>query len=116
MYCRNCGKEINENASICLNCGASVKLVAKDSNSMAIVGFIMSFFVSIAGLICSIVGYRNAVNGNADGKGLALAGIILSAIRLAFDLFVAIIYISMFIALISSSIHGPQALLTLAFM
>ena len=105
MFCRNCGKEINENASICLNCGASVKPVAKDSNSMAIVGFIMSFFVSIAGLICSIVGYRNA-----------LAGIILSAIRLAFDLFIAIIYISMFIALISSSVHGPQALLTLDFM
>lgn len=25
MYCRNCGKEVNENAAACLNCGAAPK-------------------------------------------------------------------------------------------
>mgnify|MGYP004731533713 FL=1 len=25
MYCRNCGKEVNENAAACLNCGADPK-------------------------------------------------------------------------------------------
>ena len=24
MYCRNCGKEINDNAVICINCGCAV--------------------------------------------------------------------------------------------
>lgn len=25
MFCSNCGKEVNENAVICLNCGAAIK-------------------------------------------------------------------------------------------
>lgn len=103
MYCRNCGKEINDNASVCLNCGASVKPIQKESNTMAIVGFILSFFISIAGLICSIVGYRKATKDDLDGKGMALAGIIISSLRLAADLFVVIIYGAMLIALITST-------------
>lgn len=116
MYCKNCGKEINDNADYCVNCGTAVRPIKQESNTLAIVGFIMSFFVSIAGLICSIVGYRKAANGEADGKGLALAGIIISAIRIAFELIIIIFYISMFIALITASVRAPQAMLTLAIL
>ena len=83
MFCKNCGKEVDDRAVVCPNCG--VQLAEMDSNkssnetcTMAIVGFILSFFVSIAGLICSIIGYKKCKEENLNGKGLAIAGIIIS--------------------------------------
>lgn len=86
MYCKNCGKEINDNAAICPFCGVVVNKNALAQNSenqtnvLAIVGFIFSFLIAIVGLICSIIGYKKAPELNGNGKGLALAGIIISAI------------------------------------
>ena len=90
MYCKNCGNEINEQAVVCIHCGCAVEqqkpqnTEPSKTNVLAIVGFIMSFFMPLAGLICSLIGFKNAdkeYNGNC--KGLALAGTILSAISLA---------------------------------
>lgn len=141
MFCQNCGKELDPNASICPNCGkevASQKSAPvtpqeaqpeqpaqpaqpeqppmqaaqpnaemnaqapvpppapqpQQSNTIAIVGFVLSFFVAIAGLICSIIGYKNAKNiyGGAN-QGLALAGIIISAISMGIVLLTLILVI-----------------------
>lgn len=54
-----------------------------NTNTIAIVGFILSFFVALAGLICSIIGYQNAKKG-APYKGLSVAGIIISAVWIGF--------------------------------
>lgn len=32
MYCKNCGKEIPENAKYCINCGAHVERTSKEPN------------------------------------------------------------------------------------
>lgn len=85
MFCKNCGSSIDDNAAVCPHCGVvanSEKLASTSgkTNVLAIVGFILSFFIAIAGLICSIIGYRNAPQYNGNGKGLALAGIIISAV------------------------------------
>ena len=99
MFCKNCGKEINDNAVICPNCGVQVQEVnqpdvnvQQSNNTIAIVGFVLSFLVALAGLICSIIGYKNAVKENAPYKGLALAGIIISAVSmiLSFILYVTV--------------------------
>ena len=60
MFCNNCGREIDDRAIVCPNCGVIVNKQAlateqSQSNTFAIVGFIMSFFVAIVGLICSII-------------------------------------------------------------
>ena len=55
-----------------------------ESNVLAIVGFILAFIVPVAGLIVSILGFRKAKTLNGKGRGLALAGIIISAIVWAF--------------------------------
>lgn len=91
MYCRNCGNEINERAVVCIHCGCAIEqqkpatqVVAPKTNAIAIVGFVLAFLIPIAGLICSILGYKRAdkeYGGNC--KGLALAGTIISAIMLA---------------------------------
>ena len=95
MFCKNCGKEINDNAVVCPHCGVQVGKVETSSdgkkNNMALIGFILSFFIAIAGLICSIIGYKRAKEEGLDGKGMALAGIIISAIEIGFAVIIYII-------------------------
>ena len=51
------------------------------SNGMAIAGFVLSFFIPLLGLIFSIIGLNRA-NQRIDqsGRGLSIAGIILSSL------------------------------------
>ena len=105
MFCKNCGNALSDEAVVCPHCGIQVgelksyanmntvqqpnNNVAKKDNTIAIVGFIMSFFIPLAGLICSIIGYKNAKKFGSDHRGLALAGIIISAITIG----VVVIYL-----------------------
>ncbi|MDE5601717.1 MAG: hypothetical protein K2J16_04395 [Clostridia bacterium] len=105
MYCKNCGNEINQNAVVCIHCGCAVEqqkpaTEAQKTNVLGIIGFVLAFIVPLAGLICSIIGYKRAdrdYNGNC--KGLALAGTIISAISLAISVAVAIWGIASWIVL-----------------
>lgn len=104
MFCKNCGKEIDDKAAICIYCGVSTSYNEKPqqetTNVLAIVGFILSFFISIAGLICSIIGYKRAPELGGKGKGLALAGIIISAVSMA----IALIYVVIALAALGTVI------------
>ncbi len=64
------------------------------TNTMAIVGFIFSFFFAIVGLICSIIGYKQCNQTKEGGKGLALAGIIISAVSMALAFIIVMIVFS----------------------
>ncbi len=109
-YCPNCGKELEKDVKFCANCGKAVinetttqqvvqpatpttttTVVVKDNNnSMATAGFVVSLIswllccgsFSWLSLIFSIVGLVQAKDKNGNGKGLAIAGIIISAIAL----------------------------------
>ena len=101
MFCKYCGKELNDNALICPNCGVATDkymAVAKTAdaqqktNGLAIAGMICAivgliggdyFFCipSIIGLILSIVGMVKVKQYNS-GYGFALTGIIIGAISL----------------------------------
>lgn len=80
MYCRNCGQEIDDNADVCIHCGTAVKkeVANNHSNTIALVGFVLSFFITIAGLICSIIGLVKSKECGGKGRGFAIAGIIIS--------------------------------------
>ena len=56
-------------------------------NTIAIVGFVLSFFTTIIGLVLSIIGLSKSKELN-DGKGFSIAGIIISSIRLALAILV----------------------------
>lgn len=100
MYCNNCGKEIDNKAAVCPYCGvvANKNALSQSSenqtNVLAIVGFIFSFFIAIVGLVCSIIGYKKSAELNGNGRGLALAGIIISAIEIALFAVLIIILIA----------------------
>ena len=99
MYCRNCGSQISDEAAICIHCGVpthaqSTSASKRESNPLALIGFILSFFVSVAGLVCSIIAYRRCQeNPELEGKGMSLAGIIISAIKVAAVVLWFIIYV-----------------------
>ncbi len=97
MFCNHCGKQVDNDTVFCPFCGGRVgdapaqktaqpqyaappqQAAPPQDNTIAIVGFIFSFFGGLIGLICSIIGYSNAKKG-APHKSLALAGIIISCL------------------------------------
>lgn len=60
-------------------------------NGMAIAGFVCSFFISIVGLILSIIGLKQTKERNEKGHGLALAGVIISAASMAIAVILVVV-------------------------
>ena len=52
-------------------------------NPMAIVGFVLAFLFSPLGLIFSIIGFNQAAEVGDQGRGLSIAGIIISSLSVA---------------------------------
>ena len=84
MFCRNCGKEINDQAVICVHCGCSVQANAAagvvqgdaPSTGMAVLGF----FIPLAGLIVWLINKdTKPLMAKSAGKG-ALIGFIVSMV------------------------------------
>lgn len=61
----------------------------KKTNTLAILGFIFSFLISIVGLILSILGLNKSKETNS-GRGLSIAGIIISSISIVMSIIVLI--------------------------
>lgn len=103
-FCVNCGNALEENATICNSCGKVIdenkgntsavqvnQTVINNrpkTNGMAIAGFVISLVsailccgsLSTISLIFSIIGLVQAKNCDGNGKGLSIAGIIISSI------------------------------------
>lgn len=71
------------------------------TNTMALVGFVMSFFHPTMGLIFSIIGMNQIKKTNEPGKGFALAGIIISAVSFVLVILLVLLYFFMFAAIIA---------------
>ena len=94
-YCSKCGAELLDEAVMCPHCGAQVEMESKTDkkgakygqpkNTMALVGFIFSFFIPLVGLILGIMGLVKAKDYNDDKKGLAIAAIIISVAMMIFN-------------------------------
>lgn len=68
---------------------------SQPTNGMAIAGFILAFLVPILGLIFSIIGSKKSKELDGQGKGLAVAGIVISALGI-------LLGILMFMAILSA--------------
>ena len=102
-FCGNCGNKLKEEDKKCDNCGAAVveeknntvkastsssnNASTTKTNAFAIAGFTVSMISwlccglpAIVGLILSIIGLVECNKKEEEGKGLAIAGIITSAI------------------------------------
>ena len=104
-YCVKCGEVLETGAAFCSKCGAKTissdiqstttpTVESTDSNGIAIAGFVCALLgVNVVGLILSIIGLSNAKKANGKNKGLALAGVIISAARMAFSFIFSIFLI-----------------------
>lgn len=54
----------------------------RGTNGIAIAGFVLAFFANVLGLILSIVGLVQARKRDQGGRGLAIAGIIISSLSI----------------------------------
>ena len=79
--------------------------VAK-TNTLAIVGFILSFFVTVAGLVVSIIALRQIKQTGEGGHGLALAGVIIGAVFTAFWIIYIIFVIVLAVTVGAASINS----------
>jgi uncharacterized membrane protein YvbJ len=67
MFCQNCGNEVDDNAVVCIKCGAQVKeLEAKPTDkavdpayaeSKTIIGVLLALFLGIIGLLIGFLIY-----------------------------------------------------------
>lgn len=69
---------------------------AQKVNTLSVIGLIMAFFIPIVGFICSIIGLNQTKKKNEKGRGLAIAGIVISVV-------VALLQILTLVAIVSSS-------------
>ena len=96
MFCKNCGKEIDDKATVCVHCGVPTAnaqqpqqqvVSTPKTNGIAIAGLVLSILwgTSLIGLILSIVGFQKSKTEeyNGSGRSIALAGIIIGAIFVA---------------------------------
>ena len=106
MYCRNCGKEIKNEASFCPYCGAkqavrtSFETEPKEYNIWCIIGFALSCvsvlidfrgLCSITGIVLSVIGLQKLKHSNEKGKALAVAGIVIGAVKIVFSTILTIL-------------------------
>lgn len=82
MFCKKCGKEILDEAVICIHCGCSVDENKKEntpdssSTGMAVLGF----FIPLAGLIIWLINKETKpLMAKSAGRG-ALVGFIVSTV------------------------------------
>lgn len=107
MYCKNCGSNIDDRAVICPQCGTETGVgfsTAKPQteekyNVMSIIGFVLSFFISIAGLVCSIIARKQCRETGEKGMGFATAGMVISIVSIASSVLAIFIYIVVCVAL-----------------
>lgn len=52
------------------------------TNGLAIASLILAFFCALAGLICGIIALNQIRDRNQEGRGLAIAGIVISCISI----------------------------------
>lgn len=108
INCKECGKEISDEASFCPNCGYSVNNsnateINNQSNNyvktngFAVAGFVISLvsllinfwgIVGLLGTIFSAIALNEINKHNEKGKGMAIAGLIIGIIGIIWGIIV----------------------------
>ncbi len=89
-YCSNCGKEVNENAVVCVHCGCaintSVQKISATGDAPDTGMAVLGFFIPLVGLILYLM-WQNKypLKAKSAGKG-ALIGFIANAVLSTFIL------------------------------
>ncbi|MBT1164393.1 DUF4190 domain-containing protein [Bifidobacterium felsineum] len=67
--------------------------IAQRYNSFAVGGFVASFFVSIIGIVLSVIGLSEIKKQGGKGRGLAIAGIVIGTVKIIAEIILIIVVI-----------------------
>jgi len=104
MYCNLCGKVMHPSERFCSTCGTesttqqpgmNAPPVPHQQNTMAILGLVFAFIMPLLGIIFSAIGLSRANQMNGEGRGMAIAGLVLSIAYIVFATIIAIVSISL---------------------
>ena len=96
MYCRNCGKEIDDNASVCVHCGVAVVKEREEVDNGGFGWGVLGCCIPVAGLILFLV-WKNSRPKTAKAAGI---GALVSVGA------VILLYVLLFIIGISASYYS----------
>jgi len=79
MYCKNCGKEIDEKAFVCPHCGVKTNIISQDDGPIGGLG-ILCFLFPIVGLILYLVWKETKPKKSSGAGKAALWGFIIGIV------------------------------------
>lgn len=103
MYCSKCGKEVNDDAVVCVHCGCAIeneKTSIANQNDAPNTGFaVLGFLIPLVGLILYLVNKDTAPLKAKSARKGALIGFCVS---LVLSIVLSIIYVAIVDNIISS--------------
>ena len=95
MFCKNCGKEINDNAVICPSCGCATGQaghIVKADDASSIGYALLGFFVPLVGLILYLMWKTEyPLRAKSAGKGALISVIVSVVFWLFYILFLVVL-------------------------
>lgn len=92
MFCKNCGKEINDKAVICIHCGCSTNqqpAANSPSTSKTGIGVLLALFLGVIGLIIGLCLYpSNTYERQTFLKGWGIVAGIAAAIGVLYTIII----------------------------
>ncbi|CAN5133699.1 hypothetical protein BH09ACT3_BH09ACT3_06210 [soil metagenome] len=76
---------------------------ARPTNSLAIVAFVLGFFVSLGAVICGHLALSQIKRSGEGGRGFAIAGLVLGYVGIGFTVIVIAIYAVLFFAIFATA-------------
>lgn len=72
------------------------------TNTLAIVALVLAFFVSLGAVICGHIALAQIKRTGEQGRGLAIAALVLGYIGIAFGLLALVVYVGIVASAVSS--------------
>ena len=92
MFCKHCGKELDDSAAKCYSCGCGVNSPA--TNVYAILGLIFSFLGGILGFVFSLCGLSRAQKMGGEGATMAKVGFVISLVEITAEVVLVVLAIA----------------------
>ncbi len=74
------------------------------TNVLAIISLVSAFLISLVAIITGHIALKQIARTGENGKGLAIAGLVLGYIGLVVGIIVIIVYVALFASLASASV------------
>ena len=98
MFCKHCGRKLDEKAVVCTHCGCPTDTRSAEESGSGAVFALLGFFVPLAGLILYLIFQDSAPKrARSAGKG-ALIG---AAVRIV----VWLVFLGFYLATVGSLLH-----------